>query len=38
MAAWTTSCSTLTVIEVGISTWRQISGSVSTSSMRRVAI
>ena len=32
------SCRTLSVIEVGTSTWRQIKGSVSRSSMRTVAI
>src|SRR2546423_2993525 len=38
MTAWTMSCRTLSVIEVGTSTWRQITGSVSWSSMRTVAI
>src|SRR5882757_9316053 len=31
-------CRTLSVIEVGASTWRQITGSVSRSSIRTVAI
>src|ERR1700731_1161085 len=38
MTAWMMSCRTLSVMEVGTSTWRQITGSVSCSSMRRVAI
>ena len=38
MAAWTMSCSPSSVIEVGTSTWRQITGSLLRNSMSRVAI
>jgi hypothetical protein len=38
MTAWMMSWSTLSVIEVGASTRRQIKGSVCRSSMRTVAI
>jgi hypothetical protein len=38
MVIWTMSCSTLSVMEVGTSTSRQISGSVSSSSTLTVQI
>src|ERR1017187_1621423 len=38
MLIWTMSCSTLSVIDVGTSTWRQISRSVSSNSIRTVQI